>query len=162
MPAIARAVESDLDAILALQKLAYLSEAALYGDYSIPPLTQTLQSIHEEFERAVFLKAEENDGQIVGSVRATATAGTCQIGRLAVHPAHQRRGIGSALMRAIEACFAQAERFELFTGDRSVDNQRLYRGIGYTEFKRVHLVGEVWVVFMEKPGPARVVFFAPR
>ena len=154
MPSIARATEADLEAILALQKLAYRSEAELYGDDSIPPLTQTLEGIRKEFGRAVFLKAEEKGGHIVGSVRATAAAGTCQIGRLIVHPDHQRRGIGSALMHAIEACFPEARRFELFTGDRSVDNQRLYRGLGYSEFKRAHLAGAVWLVFMEKPGPA--------
>jgi GNAT superfamily N-acetyltransferase len=153
MPFIARAAESDLQAILALQKLAYLSEAALYDDYSIPPLTQTLESIREDFDRAVFLKAAEGDGQVVGSVRATANAGTCEIGRLIVHPAHRKRGIGSALMHAIEACFPQAERFELFTGERSVDNLRLYSSMGYSQFKRMHLAGEVWVVFMQKPGP---------
>jgi ribosomal protein S18 acetylase RimI-like enzyme len=154
MPSIARAGESDLPAILALQKLAYLSEAELYDDYSIPPLTQTLENMTEELGRAVFLKAQESDGEIVGSVRATASDGTCQIGRLAVHPAHRRRGIGSALMHAIEACFPRAERLELFTGDRSVDNQRLYRGMGYSEFKRAHLTGVIWIVFMQKPGPA--------
>jgi ribosomal protein S18 acetylase RimI-like enzyme len=153
MPSIARATESDLPAILALQKLAFLTEAELYGDCAIPPLTQTLENMTEELGRAVFLKAVENGGEIVGSVRATATAGTCHIARLVVHPAHRKRGIGSALMRAIEACFPQAARFELFTGDRSVDNQRLYRALGYSEFKRGHLAGAVWAVFMQKPGP---------
>jgi ribosomal protein S18 acetylase RimI-like enzyme len=155
MPSVARATESDLPAILALQKLAFLDEAELYGDCAIPPLTQTLENITEELGRAVFLKAVDDGGQIVGSVRATATAGTCHIVRLVVHPAHRKRGIGSSLMHAIEACFPEAERFELFTGDRSIGNQRLYRGMGYSEFKRGHLTGAIGIVFMEKPGPAR-------
>jgi hypothetical protein len=40
----------DADAILALQKLAYQSEAAIYADYTIPPLTQTLEELKAEFD----------------------------------------------------------------------------------------------------------------
>ena len=39
----------DLPSILALQKLAYQSEAELVGDYSIPPLTQTIEGITDDF-----------------------------------------------------------------------------------------------------------------
>ena len=40
---ITKALYSDLEEILALQKLAYQSEAELYDDYTIPPLTQSLE-----------------------------------------------------------------------------------------------------------------------
>ena len=48
---------ADADEILALQKLAYASEAALYDDESLPPLTQTLEQMQAEFDRQVVLKA---------------------------------------------------------------------------------------------------------
>ena len=48
---------------------AYLSEAEIYNDYSIPPLIQTLKEIRQEFSQQVFLNALE-EGEIVGSVRA--------------------------------------------------------------------------------------------
>ena len=53
------------------------------------------------------------------------------MGRLIVHPRHQRSGIGTALLQAIETCFADAERFELFTGEQSEGNIRLYTALGY-------------------------------
>lgn len=53
---ISRAVLEDLDGILRLQKRAYLSEAKLYDDYSIPPLTQSLEKIEQEFANQIFLK----------------------------------------------------------------------------------------------------------
>ena len=40
---ITQATAEDAAAILALQRLAYQSEAEVYGDFSIPPLTQTLK-----------------------------------------------------------------------------------------------------------------------
>lgn len=45
MPIITAASPADAAAILALQKLAYQSEARLYNDFSIPPLLQTLEEL---------------------------------------------------------------------------------------------------------------------
>jgi ribosomal protein S18 acetylase RimI-like enzyme len=146
---IERAHETDIPAILALQKLAFVTEAELYNDHSIPPLTQTEESLRAEFARAVFLKAVEA-GELVGSVRGWCSYGTCHVARLAVHPEHRRRGFATALMTAIESVFVEANRFELFTGERSEANLRMYRGLGYSEFKRERLSDSVSVVFMEK------------
>lgn len=94
MPTINHAHPDDAEAILAVQKLAYESEARLYNDWEIPPLTQSLLSLRGEFDDHVVLKATEGQN-IVGSVRAISRESTCCIGRLVVHPAFQGRGIGS-------------------------------------------------------------------
>jgi hypothetical protein len=57
---IAAAASSDAAEILALQKAACQSEATLYDDWTIPPLTQTLSQLVAEFDRKVLLKAVEN------------------------------------------------------------------------------------------------------
>lgn len=127
---IERAALTDATQILALQKLAYESEARLYEDWTIPPLTQTLESLLAEIQNEIVLKALDGE-VIVGSVRATVSDNVCQIGRLMVHPTHQGLGIGTALMRAIEAQFPAVSGFELFTGSRSEANIRLYVRLGY-------------------------------
>lgn len=137
--------------ILALQKLAYQSEAALYDDYSIPPLTQTLEELTAELQRGVVLKAML-DGRIVGSVRATVQDGTCCIGRLIVHPDVQGHGLGTRLMNAIEARFGHADRYELFTGQRSARNLHLYRKLGYRVAREERLSDRVMIVYLEKPA----------
>ena len=92
--------ESDLPQILALQKAAFESEARLVENWDIPPLTQTLEHLVEEWRTCVILKAL--DGQtLAGTVRARIAEGTAHIGRLAVLPQWQGRGYGSALMTAI-------------------------------------------------------------
>ena len=63
-----RASQTDLPAILKLQRLAFDSEAVSVGDLTIPPLTQTLEEIEAEFELRLFLKLEES-GNLVASVR---------------------------------------------------------------------------------------------
>lgn len=146
---IDRASSDDAGEILALQKLAYQSEARLNDDWTIPPLTQTLPEILSEFETRVFLKAMSAD-KIIGSVRAALDSGTCQIGRLIVRPDCQGRGIGTLLMSRIEAAFPEAERFELFTATKSIENIRLYRRLGYSEYREEDLSPKVRLAFMEK------------
>jgi GNAT superfamily N-acetyltransferase len=146
---IVQASPDDAGGILALQKMAYQSEAELNDDWTIPPLTETLPEIMSEFETKVFLKATHAD-KIVGSVRATLDSGTCQVGRLIVHPDYQGKGIGTLLMGEIEAAFSRAERFELFTGIKSCNNIRLYERLGYRGYRQEDLSPKVRLVFMEK------------
>ena len=58
---ISKAEYNDLDTILSLQKIAFLSEAELYGNYQIEPLHQTLESIQSDFSTYTFLKAEHQE-----------------------------------------------------------------------------------------------------
>ena len=139
----------DATEILALQKIAYEKEATLYDDWNIPPLTQSLSEIQNEFKESIVIKAIVG-AKIIGSVRASLDSDLCKIGRLIVHPEYQRKGIGSLLMQNIESQFPNAKRFELFTGTKSIDNIRLYRKLGYVECRQQDLSPKVRVVFMEK------------
>jgi phosphoribosylanthranilate isomerase len=139
----------DAAEILALQKLAYRSEAELNQDFTISPLTQRQAEIESEFERKLFLRAKKH-GRIIGSVRAELRDGTCHIGRLIVHPDWQNRGTGSRLLREIEAHFPSAKRFELFTSARSERNLHLYQKSGYRIFKREPLNARTMLVYLEK------------
>ena len=146
---ISRAVLDDAENILALQKLAYQSEAILYNDWSIPPLMQTIESLREEFSSQIILRATVG-GRIVGSVRAKVTGETGAIGRLIVHPEFQGRGIGSRLLQTIERSCDSAKRFELFTGSKSENNIRLYQRAGYRITKTQLLSPSVSIIFLEK------------
>ena len=146
---ITRASVSDAEDILALQKLAYRSEAEIYGDYHIPPLTQTLAEMREDFKNQVVLKAVA-ERRIVGSVRAFEKDGTAFIGRLIVHPDFQNRGLGTAVMWKVEAEHKKAKRFELFTGNKSEKNIRLYHRLGYSIFREQKVNDALTIVYMEK------------
>ena len=146
--AIAEATVEDAKEILALQKRAFRIEAERYNNHTLPPLTQTLEEIKVDFERQHVLKATLK-GEIIGSVRAHAEAGTCHVARLVVHPDYHGRGIGTRLMHALEDAFADAERFEIFTGDRSDPALHLYHKLGYNEFKRKEMDTHE-MVFLEK------------
>ena len=149
---ISRANKEDLPAILQLQYRAYQSEAVLLQNFSSPPLKQTLADLVAEFERGIVLKAEEG-GMIVGSVRAYFEDGTARIGKLIVDPAFQGRGIGTALLSAVEqAC--SAPRYELFTSSKSEKNIRLYERVGYRKFLEKQVSADLSFVYLEKTALA--------
>lgn len=145
---IIQAEREDLKAILQLQYLAYQSEAELLQNFSIPPLKQILADLEAEFERGIFLKAEEG-GEIIGSVRAYCEDGTARIGKLIVDPAFQGRGIGTALLSAVEQAYS-ASRYELFTSSKSEKNIRLYERAGYVRFSEKELGAGITSVYLEK------------
>jgi GNAT superfamily N-acetyltransferase len=146
---IVRAKLEDAAEILALQKLAYQSEAAIHNNYEIPPLTQTLPEMEEDLRNKVVLVAVR-DGRIIGSVRACQEGDTCSVGRLIVHPEFQNRGLGTRLMGEIEAAFAGTGRFELFTGHKSERNLYLYGKLGYKVFQHQQGAGMPELVYLEK------------
>ena len=147
--AIEHASIEDAEEILQLQKLAYVSEAEVIDDFTIPPLHQTIDEIESEFDHQVFFKVEV-DGRIIGSVRCYLDNGTCYIGKLIVHPDHQNRGLGTRLLRAAERQFPNAQRYELFTGEKSAKNLHIYGKNGYRVFLSQVVSERLTLVFLEK------------
>ncbi len=147
--AIRRARAEDAAAVHDLQRRAFLCEARLYADDSLPPLTEpeavTARAVAEECVLLARL-----DGRPAGTVRGVARDGTCYVGRLAVDPELFRRGIGEALMRELESRFPEAGRFEIFTGHKSAAPLRLYGKLGYAVFREKPIHDGLTIVFMEK------------
>ena len=175
-----RADKSDAPEVLALQKVAYQSEAEIYGDDSLPALQQTLEDLENDFERRpqreatvlgarsaeesgaedsdriIFLKAVVN-GKIIGSVRAYAVDDTAYLSQLIVHPYFRRRGIGRRLLAEIEQAFPGVSRFEAFTGHQSKRNlYQLSKG-GYATFRTEPFTAAITWVFLQKQRPPAAV-----
>ena len=146
---IARASAADAAALHELQRHAYRSEAELYDDWTIPPLVEPLAATERALVEMHVLKAMQR-GRIVGAVRGRIEGDTCHVGRLMVHPDFQARGTGSQLMWALECALPQVQRFELFTGERSARNLRLYARLGYRCCRTVALSPRVTLVYLGK------------
>lgn len=152
---ISAATEQDAEQILKLQYLCYQSEAALHGDYGIPPLTQSLQDLRAELAEGCVLVARLGD-EVVGSVRGTVDLdGTACIDRLMVHPRMQRHGLGGRLLGLLEERLSadrSATRYRLLAGHRSDGNLRLYRRAGYAKVGIEQVSGGLSLVTLEKDG----------
>lgn len=145
---ITRATVADAGELLVLQRAAYVSEAQLHGDPFLPPLVQTLEQLRADLRVVPRLKAVAGT-RTVGSVRAQPSGEVLEIGRLAVAPDLQGRGLGTRLLAAAEALAGPGTtRFALFTGERSTANVRLYERLGYHVVRR-----EGDLVHLEKDRP---------
>ena len=146
---INRANLKDVPEILALQKIAYRSEAELYGDDSVPALHQTQEQVAVDFGQMVFLKAVAN-GKIIGSVRARLDGDEAHVGRVIVHPYYAGRGIATRLIRQMEEEMGDARRFTAFTGHQSTRNLHLYEKLGYRRVRTEPFSPTVQWVYLQK------------
>jgi ech hydrogenase subunit C len=170
--------KSDAPEILALQKIAYQSEAELYGDDSLPPLQQTLSDLEADFDRVpdrvavlasapdaandsrsesdriIFLKAVVN-GKIIGSIRGFALGDTAYLRRMIVHPYFRHRGIGRRLLKEIENAFPDVKRFEAKTGHQSKRNLFQLSRSGYEVLRTEPFTPNInWVYLQKMRTPA--------
>ena len=147
---IEKATREELRDILTLQYLAYESEARLLNNWNIPPLKQTLEEVEAEFDKGIILKAVDEAGTIIGSVRAWQNQNTVYVGKLMVHPQWQGQGIGTKLLLSVEGEYPDC-RYELFTSTRSVKNIALYQRCGYRIFNEKQISETLRFVYLEKP-----------
>jgi GNAT superfamily N-acetyltransferase len=147
---IDRASPQDAGELLTVQRAAFVSEAQLYGDPLIPPLTETLAGIRDAIAATDVLVACEGR-RVIGGVRGRLAGRTCEVDRLVVAPDRQGRGIGTALMEELERRHARnADQFTLFTGAQSEGNLRLYARLGYHEIRREQVTPRIVLVHLGK------------
>jgi ribosomal protein S18 acetylase RimI-like enzyme len=150
---IERALEKELEDILAVQKSAFTKEAERHHNYEIPGLNQTREELSNEFNNSLVLSAKLN-GIIVGSVRSSCKEGVCTISKLVVHPEYHNRGIGRKLLQSIEAESVMAtscvNKFILFTAKYSFDNIGLYESEGYEKSGFEFVANGMPLIYLEK------------
>ncbi len=148
-----KAERTDLPEILVLQYLAYQSEATILDNFSMLPLKQTIQAIELEYQNSLILKAVDEKGRVIGSVRGHEENGSLYIGKLIVHPKVQGKGIGTRLLSELERLCPQ-RRYELYTSSTSDTSLRLYERMGYSRFKEKQITLGFTLVFLEKCSDA--------
>jgi len=145
----------DLDQILQLQKKAFQDQAMIYNDFSLPPLTQTIDELKAEAELKTIYKVVV-EGKIIASVRCCIKDDTLYIEKLFVDPDFQNRGIGTRIMYEIEDKHSHlVNRYELFTGEKSSRNLHVYKKSGYREARREPTSHNFFLVYMEKSNDNR-------
>jgi ribosomal protein S18 acetylase RimI-like enzyme len=149
------ATKQDLEQILQLQKRAFHGQALIYNDFSLPPLTQTIDDLREEFKQKAIYKLEQ-DRKIIASIRCYIKDDILYIEKLIVEPDFQNRGIGTKIMTEIEKRYSSSvNRYSLFTGDKSARNIHLYKKLGYKEIRQAPTKRDFKLIFMEKNSDAR-------
>ncbi|GAA3743770.1 GNAT family N-acetyltransferase [Salinactinospora qingdaonensis] len=155
---IATAASEDVGEIWALQRAAHVDEAQTYGDPYLAPLTETPQQIRALLADDLLLLKAMVGPRVVGTVRGRPAHSRYLISRLAVAPDQRRRGIGRALLSAIEEraleAYPHIEGYALSTGHCSDTSLRLCRSLGYTESGRQRVSDHLTLVNLSKPVAA--------
>lgn len=119
--------------IVDVQQAGYAVEAQLTGYDGMAGLTQGPEEVAALDE--VLLGATE-DGDVVGVLGYVRHGDLVDVRRLAVHPDHFRKGIGTALLRDLHAREADARRVEVVTSTGNTPATTLYLREGYVIVNR--------------------------
>ena len=111
---IVPATLADASDIYALKMRAFEQEGRLVGSMDIPPLQEDLQSVEHDI-RTHSVVIARLDGRTVGSARGELAGTSCAIRAVCVDPEYQGRGVGAALMTAIEQAHPDVAEFKLTT-----------------------------------------------
>ena len=119
--------------LLTLRRAAFVTEAQICGDPNIPPLTQTLGELRADLAAdGVITLGARSGHRLVGSIRVEIEDQKATLGRLAVAPDLQGKGIGTKLLLAILPFLPDDTReVWVFTGQDSVQNLEMYAKQGY-------------------------------
>jgi GNAT superfamily N-acetyltransferase len=152
---VVRLGRADGGELLTLQRAAYVTEAQLHDDVRLPPLLQTLGELAAELaDPAVIALGVREAGRLVAAVRLRVVdEGVLELGRLAVAPDRQGAGLGTLLLLESERAVPGTRRIDLFTGELSAGNLRLYQRHGYVETRRTP-AGNHALVHLTKTLPA--------
>ena len=105
----------------------------LYASVGWTAYTDAPDVLHRGFERSLLTFAAYEGKTLVGLARAVGDGETVVLMQdLLVFPQYQRRGIGTALMRAMMERFANVRQFQLLTDDTE-KTLAFYRSLGLHE-----------------------------
>lgn len=137
--------------LLTVRRAAFVSEAQLYDDPNIPPLTQTLDELRADLDDTDVVTLGAWQGhRLVGSIRVELEGPKATLGRLAVVPDLQGQGIGTQLLLAVPAHLRpDTSEVWVFTGRDSVQNLAMYSKHGY-EHEYDETAGELTYAYLRK------------
>lgn len=137
--------------LLTVRRAAFVSEAQVYGDPNIPPLTQTLEELRADLaDPDVVTLGAWLGPRLVGSVRVGFEGPRVTLGRFAVVPDLHGRGIGTALLEEVPAHLRpDSAEVWVFTGRDSLHNLALYAKHGY-EHQHDQTAGDLTYAYLRR------------
>ena len=143
--------EDEAGELLTVRRAAFVTEAQLYGDPNLPALTQSLTELVADINLPDVVTLGAWLGhRLVGSIRVELEAEKANLGRLAVVPDLQGRGIGTQLLMAVlQYLPEQTKEVWVFTGQDSKQNLAMYAKQGY-EYQYDQHTGDLTYAYLRR------------
>ena len=115
--------------------------AKLYASIGWIAYTNDLPALRRGFANSLLVLAAYEDGKLIGIVRCVGDGETIVwIQDVLVHPAYRRRGVGSALIRAVLVRYPKVRQIELATDD-TPETTAFYNSLGFRSFSEIGCSG---------------------
>ncbi len=113
----------------------------LYSSAGWSAYLKDTAALKRGFENSLAVLAAYEDGRLAGVIRAVGDGATIVfIQDLLVFPEMRRRGIGSALVRALVGRFPSVRQIEL-AADDTPELAAFYKSLGFKELSRIGCAG---------------------
>lgn len=106
----------------------------LYASVGWTAYTDHPEILRKGFENSMLVLAAYEGGQLLGILRAVGDGHTVVfVQDILVHPDHQRKGVGSALLKAVSERYPHVRQIQLTTDDTE-KTKAFYRSVGFREY----------------------------
>ncbi|MBR2879598.1 MAG: GNAT family N-acetyltransferase [Oscillospiraceae bacterium] len=114
---------------------------SLYSSVGWTAYTEHPDTLRRGFENSLLILAAYEDEQLSGIIRAVGDGHTVVfVQDILVFPDFQRKGIGSALLRAVLDRYSHVRQIELTT-DNTEKTVAFYKSLGFSEFSEIGCFG---------------------
>lgn len=114
---------------------------SLYSAVGWSAYTENPVAVRKGFEHSLLVLAAYEDQGLLGIIRAVGDGATVVfIQDILVYPEQQRKGVGTALLKAVLDRFAGVRQIELVT-DNTEETVSFYRSMGFKELSELGCCG---------------------
>lgn len=113
----------------------------LYADVGWTAYTDEPEVLKKSFENSLLTLAAYDGAALLGLIRVVGDGySVVFVQDLLVRPEYQRKGVGSALLRAVLDRYADVRQIEL-AADDTLETQAFYRSVGFRELSEIGCCG---------------------
>ena len=113
----------------------------LYSEVGWTAYTENMAALEEGYKNSLLVLAAYEGDELLGIIRAVGDGCTIVfVQDILVFPGHQRRGVGTALLKAVLVRYPDVRQVELVT-DNTPKTVAFYKSLGFSELSEIGCCG---------------------